>query len=59
MRFLKAFEVHESMKNQYNSLKATIKNKQKSKKKLVIKTHKGGGWGGEIDFQNILDSFSE
>ena len=48
-----SFEVQEAMKNQYNSLKATIKSKQKSKKKLIIKTYNGGGRGGEIDYQNI------
>ena len=47
------FEIQESMVNQYNSLKQTMKSKSKSKKKLVIKSHKGGGFGGEIDFQNI------
>ena len=48
-----SFEVQESIKNHYNSLKETIKNKKKNKKKLVIKTYNGGGKGGEIDYQNI------
>ena len=50
------FQIQESMKNQYDSLKQTTKNTLK-KKKLVVKSYKGGGGGGgrgeEIDYQNI------
>ncbi len=49
------FEIQESMQNQYNSLKQTMKSSSnKNKKKLIVKSHKGGGGGGgDIDFQNI------
>ena len=52
------FQIQESMKNQYDSLKQTTKNTIK-KKKLVIKSYKGSGGGGGggrgdmIDYQNI------
>ena len=49
------FQIQESMKNQYDSLKQTTKNTIK-KKKLVIKSYKGSGGGGRgdmIDYQNI------
>ena len=49
------FEIQESMQNQYNSIKQTMKSSSnKNKKKLIVKSHKGGGGGGgDIDFQNI------
>ena len=52
------FQIQESMKNQYESLKQTTKNTIK-KKKLFIKSYKGSGGGGGggrgdmIDYQNI------